>query len=104
MLCDFEQRTASPPASLTEASGERQAGSARLTFLALAASDLGPSLRPVLSPAGPSPCAARTCPSFRAFAPPALADRLLADPLDGNRGLVSLTPASAGARASGCRS
>ena len=91
VLSDFEQRTASPPASLTEAAEERQAGSARLTFLALAASDLGPRLRPVLVTGRTVALRREDLASFRAFAPAGLADRLLADPLDGNRSLVTLS-------------
>jgi hypothetical protein len=44
VLCDYEQRTASRPASLAEAAEDRPAGSARLAFLALARSDLADRL------------------------------------------------------------
>jgi superfamily II DNA or RNA helicase len=90
VLCDFEQRTASPPASLQEATGERQAGSARLTFLALASSSLGGVLRPVLVTGRTVAMRREDLADFRRFAPPALGDRLLAEPLDGNRALVTL--------------
>lgn len=91
VLCDFEQRTAQPPASLQEAARDRPAGSARLTFLALAASSLAPVLRPVLVTGRTVAMRREDLAAFRAFAPAVLADRLLADPLDGNRALVTLS-------------
>jgi superfamily II DNA or RNA helicase len=91
VLCDFEQRTAQPPASLQEATGDRPAGSARLSFLALATSDLADTLRPVMVTGRTVAMRRDDLAAFRAFAPPYLADRLLADPLDGNRALVTLT-------------
>lgn len=91
VLCDFEQRTAQPPASLQEAAQDRPAGSARLSFLALASSDLADTLRPVMVTGRTVAMRREDLAAFRAFAPAHLADRLLADPLDGNRALVSLT-------------
>jgi superfamily II DNA or RNA helicase len=91
VLCDFEQRTASPPASLQEAQGDRPAGSARLSFLALTSSDLADVLRPVLVTGRTVAMRRADLADFRRFAPPVLADRLLANPLDGNRALVTLT-------------
>ncbi len=91
VLCDFEQRTAQQSTRLRDASGAGPSGSARLAFLVLAWSDLAPVLRPVL-------CTGRTLgmrredlPAFRAFVPPSLADRILAEPLEGVRSLVTLT-------------
>ncbi len=90
VLCDFEQRTASQSTRLRDASGAGPSGSARLAFLVLARSDLAPALHPVL-------CTGRTLgmrredlPAFRAFVPPTLADRILAEPLEGVRSLVTL--------------
>ena len=91
VLCDFEQRTAQPPASLQEAASDRPAGSARLSFLALAGSDLADTLRPVMVTGRTVALRREDFAAFRAFAPPHLSDRLLADPLDGNRALVTLT-------------
>ncbi len=91
VLCDFEQRTAQAPASLQEAARDRPAGSARLAFLALAGSSLAPALRPVMVTGRTVAMRREDLAAFRAFAPPALADRLLADPLDGNRALVTLS-------------
>lgn len=95
VLCDFEQRTAQPPASLQEAftdgRGDRPAGSARLSFVALAGSDLADGLRPVMVTGRTVAMRREDLAAFRAFAPSYLADRLLADPLDGNRALVTLT-------------
>jgi superfamily II DNA or RNA helicase len=91
VLCDFEQRAAQAPATLQEAAEEREAGSARHVFATLAASDLAPRLRPVLVTGRTVALRREDLASFRAFAPPTLADRLLADPLDGNRALVSLS-------------
>jgi superfamily II DNA or RNA helicase len=91
VLCDFEQRTASAPATLAEAAELRQAGSARLAFLALASSSLADRLRPVMVTGRTVAMRREDLADFRAFAPPFLADRLLADPLDGNRALVTLT-------------
>ncbi|MEX2291376.1 MAG: DEAD/DEAH box helicase family protein [Mycobacteriales bacterium] len=91
VLCDVEQRPAQAPASPQEAPRERPAGSARLSFLALANSELGPALRPVLVTGRTVAMRRADLAGFRAFAPAALADRLLADPLDGNRSLVTLS-------------
>lgn len=95
VLCDFEQRTAQPPASLQEAftdgRGDRPAGSARLSFLALASSDLADTLRPVMVTGRTVALRREDLAAFRTFAPAFLTDRLLADPLDGNRALVTLT-------------
>ena len=91
VLCDFEQRAAQPPASLVEASGDRPAGSARLSFLALARSDLGPRLRPVLVTGRTVAMRRDDLADLRAFAPHAFTDRLLAEPMDGDRSLVTLS-------------
>ena len=91
VLCDFEQRTASPPASLQEAGGDRPAGSARLTFFALASSSLADTLRPVMVTGRTVAMRREDFADFRRFAPPVLADRLLDEPLDGNRSLVTLS-------------
>jgi superfamily II DNA or RNA helicase len=91
VLCDYEQRTASPPASLAETAEDRPAGSARLAFLAIARSDLGDTLRPVLVTGRTVAVRRADFPAFRTFAPSALTDRLLADPMDGDRSLVTLS-------------
>lgn len=91
VLCDVEQRTAQPPASLSEAPQDRPAGSARLSFLALASSDLADTLRPVMVTGRTVAMRREDFASFRAFAPAYLTSRLLADPLDGNRALVTLS-------------
>jgi len=91
VLCDYEQRTASAPASLAEAGEDRPAGSARLAFLALARSDLGDRLRPVLVTGRTVALRRADFPDFKAFTPTALTDRLLAEPLDGDRSLVTLS-------------
>ena len=91
VLCDYEQRTASPPSSLAEAAEDRPAGSARLAFLAIARSDLGDRLRPVLVTGRTVALRRADYTAFRSFAPSALMDRLLAAPMDGDRSLVTLS-------------
>ncbi|MCW2614223.1 MAG: hypothetical protein JWN08_1217, partial [Frankiales bacterium] len=86
VLCDFEQRTAQAPSRLRETPGA--SGSARLAFLAIARSDLGPVLRPVLCTGRTVAMRREDLPGFRATCPPHLADRLLAEPLDGLRSIV----------------
>lgn len=89
VLCDFEQRTAQAPSRLRRTTpADAVSGSARLAFLALASSDLGPVLRPVLCTGRTVAMRREDLPGFRSVCPPHLADRLLAEPFDGMRSLV----------------
>ncbi len=94
VLCDFEQRAAQPSTRLRDAGVGQQSGSARLAFLALALSDLAPVLRPVLCTGRTIAMRREDLAHFRAFVPPGIADRLLDEPLDGIRSLVSLDTGS----------
>ena len=87
VLCDFEQRPAQAPSRLGGAATQ-SSGSSRLAFLALARSSLGDVLRPVLCTGRTVALRREDLPGFRASCPPHLADRLLAEPLDGMRSIV----------------
>ena len=91
VLCDFEERGAASPSRLRDVGAATPAGSARLAFLALAQSDLGPVLRPVLCTGRTIAMRREDLAAFRAFAPHGIADRLLPEPFEGLRSLVSLT-------------
>ena len=88
VLCDFEQRTAQAPSRLGDLLASGAPGSARLAFLTLARSSLGPVLRPVLCTGRTVAMRREDLPGFRTACPPHLADRLLAEPFDGQRSLV----------------
>jgi hypothetical protein len=88
VLCDFEERAAATPSRLRAT--EAAPGSARLAFLSLAQSDLGPVLRPVLCTGRTLAMRREDLAAFRAFAPHTVADRLLPSPFEGLRSLVVL--------------
>ena len=96
LLCDFEHRASQSPSSLGSARAgvDAASGSARLTFLALAASSLGESLRPVLCTGRTLAMRREDLPGLRAMAPAHLADRLLAEPFAGMRSLVRVEAGS----------
>jgi superfamily II DNA or RNA helicase len=92
VLCDVEVRPTTAPSRLGEAD-EPTAGSAPTALMALALSDLGPVLRPVLvtgrtvAMRRDDLAAFRASPAVRAAG---LSDRLVAEPLDGVRAVVRL--------------
>ncbi len=93
VLCDFEQRTAQATSGLAGAASTGAGGatgSARLAFLALARSSLADVLRPVLCTGRTVAMRREDLPGFRSVCPPHLADRLLAEPLDGMRSIVRI--------------
>ncbi len=94
LLCDFEQRVAQQSTRLRDSGTAGPSGSARLAFLALARSSLGPTLRPVLCTGRTVAMRREDLAAFRSFVPPSLVDRLLTEPLDGVRSLVSLSAGS----------
>ncbi len=91
VLCDFEDQAAVTASRVDDGTQGRQTGSARLAFLTLARCDRAATLRPVLCTGRTVAMRREDLAAFRAFAPPGLADRLLAEPFEGTRSLVSLT-------------
>lgn len=92
VLCDVEHRPPTAPSRLRDAL-EPQPGSARTALMALALSDLGPVLRPVLVTGRTVAMRRDDLPAFRASAAvraAGLSDRLVAEPLDGVRSVVRL--------------
>jgi hypothetical protein len=92
VLCDVEHRPPTAPSRLRDAA-EPTAGSARTALMALALSDLGPVLRPVLVTGRTVAMRRDDLPAFRGSAAvraAGLSDRLVAEPLDGVRAVVTL--------------
>ena len=92
VLCDVEHRPVTAPSRLRDAH-EPTAGSARTALMALARSDLGPWLRPVLVTGRTVAMRRDDVAAFRGSAAvraAGMSDRLVAEPLDGVRSVVRL--------------
>jgi len=93
VLCDVEHRPPTPPSRLRDVP-EPPPGSARTALLTLAASSLGPVLRPVLVTGRTVAMRRDDLPAFRASAAvreAGLSDRIVAEPFDGVRSVVQLS-------------
>ncbi|HVM27949.1 MAG TPA: DNA or RNA helicase of superfamily II, partial [Mycobacteriales bacterium] len=94
VLCDVEHRPPTAPSRLQDAvAAEPVQGSARTALHALAGSDLGGVLRPVLVTGRTVAMRREDVPAFRAseaVRAAGLSDRIVAEPLDGVRAVVRL--------------
>jgi hypothetical protein len=88
VVCDAEHWPAVSPSRLKEAGPDRLAGSARLALGVIAASDVGPALRPVLVTGRTVAMRRQDVADLRAFAPARLGPRLRTEPLDDSPELV----------------